>query len=366
MKPKSQIVNLPVYQPGKPIEEVKRELGLEQVIKLASNENPYGSSPAALEAITREMTNISIYPDGSSVELTGVLAKHLGVERNNLIFGCGSDEIIALITRAFFLPGDETIMADQTFSVYKSNADIEGAVSIEVPLKDGTHDLSAMLAQINDKTKAVWVCNPNNPTGTIISEQELTAFMDRVPAHVMVILDEAYYEFVTDEAYPQSIPLIERYPNLVILRTFSKIYGLASLRIGYGIARPEIIDLINRVREPFNTSRFGQVAAKAALLDQDFVQECSKRNATDRDYLQNEFARLGLSYFPSQGNFIMVDLNMPSANAFQSLLKQGIIVRSGFNVYPTYIRVSVGTSEQNRVFVTALENTLAEKAVARP
>ncbi|WP_339186736.1 histidinol-phosphate transaminase [Paenibacillus sp. FSL R5-0490] len=366
MKPKSQIVNLPVYQPGKPIEEVKRELGLEQVIKLASNENPYGSSPAVLEAITREMTNISIYPDGSSVELTGVLAKHLGVERNNLIFGCGSDEIIALITRAFFLPGDETIMADQTFSVYKSNADIEGAVSIEVPLKDGTHDLSAMLAQINDKTKAVWVCNPNNPTGTIISEQELTAFMDRVPAHVMVILDEAYYEFVTDEAYPQSIPLIERYPNLVILRTFSKIYGLASLRIGYGIARPEIIDLINRVREPFNTSRFGQVAAKAALLDQDFVQECSKRNATDRDYLQNEFTRLGLSYFPSQGNFIMVDLNMPSAIAFQSLLKQGIIVRSGFNVYPTYIRVSVGTSEQNRAFVTALENTLAEKAVARP
>ncbi|WP_419889261.1 histidinol-phosphate transaminase [Paenibacillus xylanexedens] len=366
MKPKSQIVNLPVYQPGKPIEEVKRELGLEQVIKLASNENPYGSSPAALEAITREMTNISIYPDGSSVELTGVLAKHLCVERNNLIFGCGSDEIIALITRAFFLPGDETIMADQTFSVYKSNADIEGAVSIEVPLKDGTHDLSAMLAQINDKTKAVWVCNPNNPTGTIISEQELTAFMDRVPAHVMVILDEAYYEFVTDEAYPQSIPLIERYPNLVILRTFSKIYGLASLRIGYGIARPEIIDLINRVREPFNTSRFGQVAAKAALLDQDFVQECSKRNATDRDYLQNEFTRLGLSYFPSQGNFIMVDLNMPSAIAFQSLLKQAIIVRSGFQVYPTYIRVSVGTSEQNRAFVTALENTLAEKAVARP
>ncbi|MGN7413640.1 histidinol-phosphate transaminase [Paenibacillus sp. SAF-068] len=366
MKPKSQIVNLPVYQPGKPIEEVKRELGLEQVIKLASNENPYGSSPAALEAITREMSNISIYPDGSSVELTGVLAKHLGVERNNLIFGCGSDEIIALITRAFFLPGDETIMADQTFSVYKSNADIEGAVTIEVPLKDGTHDLSAMLAQISDKTKAVWVCNPNNPTGTIISEQELTAFMDRVPAHVMVILDEAYYEFVTDEAYPQSISLIERYPNLVILRTFSKIYGLASLRIGYGIARPEIIDLINRVREPFNTSRFGQVAATAALLDQDFVQECSKRNATDRDYLQNEFSRLGLSYFPSQGNFIMVDLKMPSATAFQSLLKQGIIVRPGFNVYPTYIRVSVGTSEQNRAFVTALENTLAEKAVARP
>lgn len=366
MKPKSQIVNLPVYKPGKPIEEVKRELGLEQVIKLASNENPYGSSPAALEAITKELVNVSIYPDGSSTELTEVLAKHLGVKRDNLIFGCGSDEIIALITRAFFLPGDENIMADQTFSVYKSNAEIEGAVSIEVPLKDGTHDLTSMLAQINDKTKAVWVCNPNNPTGTIISEQELTAFLDRVPSHVMVVLDEAYYEFVTDEAYPQSVPMIERYPNLVILRTFSKIYGLASLRIGYGIARPEVIDLINRVREPFNTSRFGQAAAKAALEDQAFVQECAERNAVERAYLQNEFTRLELPFFPSQGNFIMVDLDMPSATAFQSLLKQGIIVRPGFHVYPTYIRVSVGTSEQNRAFVTALKNTLAEKAVARP
>lgn len=366
MKPKSQIVNLPVYQPGKPIEEVKRELGLEQVIKLASNENPYGSSPAALEAITREVVNVSIYPDGSAAELTGVLADHLGVKRNNLIFGCGSDEIIALITRAFFLPGDETIMADQTFSVYKSNADIEGAVSIEVPLKDGTHDLTSMLAQINDKTKVVWVCNPNNPTGTIISEQELTAFMDRVPSHVMVVLDEAYYEFVTDQAYPQSIALLDRYPNLVILRTFSKIYGLASLRIGYGIASPQIIDLINRVREPFNTSRFGQVAATAAIRDQAFVKECAERNTQEREFLQSEFSRLGLPYFPSQGNFIMVDLDMPSATAFQSLLKQGIIVRPNFQVYPSYIRVSVGTSEQNRAFIAALENTLAEKAVARP
>ncbi|MGF9699161.1 histidinol-phosphate transaminase [Paenibacillus sp. MABNR03] len=366
MKPKSQIVNLPVYQPGKPIEEVKRELGLEQVIKLASNENPYGSSPAVLEAITRELANVSLYPDGSAVELTGVLAKHLGVERSNIIFGCGSDEIIALITRAFFLPGDETVMADQTFSVYKSNADIEGAVTIEVPLKDGTHDLSSMLAQINDRTKVVWVCNPNNPTGTIISEQELTSFMDRVPAHVMVVLDEAYYEFVTDADYPQSISLLERYPNLVILRTFSKIYGLASLRIGYGIARPEVIDLINRVREPFNTSRFGQAAATAALLDQKFVQECAEMNASERDFLQNEFTRLGLPYFASQGNFIMVDLDMPSKDAFQSLLKQGIIVRPGFQVYPTYIRVSVGTPEQNRAFVKALENTLAEKAITSP
>lgn len=366
LKPKSQIVNLPVYQPGKPVEEVKRELGLEKVIKLASNENPYGSSPAAIEAIKNEFANISIYPDGSSAELASTLAKHLGVASNHLIFGCGSDEIIALIARAFFLPGDETIMADQTFSVYKSNADIEGAVSIEVPLVDGKHDLEAMLAKINDKTKVVWVCNPNNPTGTIVTDAELTSFLNRVPAHVMVVLDEAYYEFVKDEAYPQSIPMLERYPNLVILRTFSKIYGLASLRIGYGVGRPEVIDMINRVREPFNTSRFGQAAATAALADQAFVQECSALNQTERDFLQGEFTRLGLPYFPSQGNFIMVNLDMPAQEAFQSLLKQGIIVRPGFRLYPTYIRVSVGTPEQNRAFVAALENTLAEKAVARP
>ncbi|MDR0270323.1 histidinol-phosphate transaminase [Paenibacillus sp.] len=361
MKPKSQIVNIPVYQPGKPIEDVKRELGLDEVIKLASNENPYGPSPKAKEAILKEMENLSIYPDGGALELTADLADFLGVNTNQIIFGCGSDEIIALITRAFFVPGDETIMADQTFSVYKSNADIEGAVSIEVPLVDGKHDLDAMLAKVTGRTKIIWICNPNNPTGTILSEQELTSFIDKVPADVMVILDEAYFEFVTDSSYPNGMLYLNKYPNVVILRTFSKIYGLASLRIGYAVGRPEVIKLINQVREPFNTTRVAQAAAKAALKDQEYVSTCREANRAGIVYIQKEFDRLGLKYFPGHGNFIMVDVRKPAVEVFDSLLRKGIIVRAGHSKYPTFIRVSVGTEEQNKAFIHALEQVLNEE-----
>ncbi|GGF75070.1 histidinol-phosphate aminotransferase [Paenibacillus albidus] len=363
MNPKPNIVDLPVYKPGKPIEEVKKELGLEEVIKLASNENPYGASPSAKAAIVAELENLSLYPDGAAAELTSALASHLGVKSENIIFGCGSDEIIALITRAFFLPGDETIMADQTFSVYKSNADIESAVSIEVPLVEGTHDLDGMLARITDRTKVIWICNPNNPTGTIVPEQALITFLDSVPANVMVVLDEAYCEYVTDLTYSDGIKLLERYPNLVVLRTFSKIYGLAALRIGYGVASPQIITLINQVREPFNTSRLAQAAALAALKDQAYVQECRRLNSAGIVQLQDEFKRLGLKSFPAHGNFIMVDVRKPGTEVFDALLRKGVIVRAGHRLYPTYIRVTVGSAEQNRAFVAALEQTLAEQGV---
>ncbi|MDN4067507.1 histidinol-phosphate transaminase [Paenibacillus vini] len=359
MLPKPQIVNLPVYQPGKPIEEVKRELGLEEVIKLASNENPYGCSPKARAAIETELSNLSLYPDGSAAELTEVLAGHHGVNRDQIIFGCGSDEIIALITRAFFLPGDETIMADSTFSVYKSNADIEGAVSLEVPLQNGTHDLQAMLGEIGEKTKAVWICNPNNPTGTIVSNAELISFLDQVPANVLVVLDEAYAEYVTDPDYSNGIKLLSQYPNLIVLRTFSKIYGLASLRIGYGVGQPNVIKLINQVREPFNTSRIGQAAAKASVTDHAFVSECREKNREGIEYLYKQFDRMQLSYFPAHGNFIMVDVKSPAVEMFQSLLKLGIIVRSGFGKYPNHIRVTVGSAEQNAKFIAALEQVLS-------
>lgn len=363
MKPKPHVVNLPVYKPGKPIEEVKRELGLENVIKLASNENPYGTSPAAKAAITAELDQMFLYPDGAAAELSAALARHLGVKGENLIFGCGSDEVIALIARAFFLPGDETVMADQTFSVYKSNADIEGAVSIEVPLKDGVHDLEAMLAAITPRTKIVWVCNPNNPTGTIVSDAALTAFLDAVPAGCMVVLDEAYAEYVTDLSYSDGIKLLERYPNLVVLRTFSKIYGLAALRIGYGVGSPEVIKLINQVREPFNTSRLAQAAALAALSDRAFIENCRKLNSLGIAMLQGEFKRLGLHAFPAHGNFILVDVRRPGAEIFEGLLKRGIIVRPGFGKYPTCIRVTVGSEEQNRAFINALEQVLNELGV---
>ncbi|HEY2492577.1 MAG TPA: histidinol-phosphate transaminase [Paenibacillus sp.] len=358
MQPKSSIVNLPVYQPGKPVEEVKKEFGLSDVVKLASNENPYGSSPKVKDAILAELDNISIYPDGSSASLTSALAERLGVNTNQIIFGCGSDEIIALITRAFFVSGDETIMADQTFSVYKSNADIEGAISIEVPLKNGTHDLDAMLAASTERTKIIWICNPNNPTGTIVTEQALIAFLDAVPSHIMVVLDEAYCEFVTDNTFPNSLNILSKYSNLVILRTFSKIYGLASLRIGYGVGHPEVIKLINQVREPFNTSRIGQAAAKVALEDQDYVKYCREHNTQGISYLQGEFDRIGLEYFPAHGNFIMVKVGKPGLEVFQALLQLGVIVRAGHQRYPEYIRVSVGTQEQNVVFINALEQVL--------
>lgn len=359
MLPKPHIVNLPVYQPGKPIEDVKRELGLSEVIKLASNENPFGCSPRVQAVLAEEIANISLYPDGSAVELTGTLAEYHRVNANQIIFGCGSDEIIALIARAFFLPGDESIMADQTFSVYKSNADIEGAKSIEVPLKNGTHDLEGMLQAIGPKTKIVWICNPNNPTGTIVHDSELISFLDRVPEQVLVVLDEAYAEYVADSTYSDGISLLEKYPNLIVLRTFSKIYGLASLRIGYGVGQPGVIKLINQVREPFNTSRFAQAAAKVSLEDHEFVSDCKARNLEGIQYLNEQFDRLGLEYFPAHGNFIMVNVKQKATDMFQSLLRLGIIVRAGFPVYPNHIRVTVGSAQQNTKFITALEQALS-------
>jgi histidinol-phosphate aminotransferase len=364
MQPKQTIIHLPVYQPGKPMEEVKRELGLTEVIKLASNENPFGSSPKAKAAIEAELGNISLYPDGGSVDLTAIVAKHLGVENNQLIFGAGSDEIILMLARAFLVQGDENVMASHTFPQYKHNAEIEGAVSIEVPLKDGAHDLDAMLAAINERTKIVWICNPNNPTGTMSTHQEISSFLAKVPSHVLVVLDEAYCEYNTSGQYPDTFALLKQYKNVIALRTFSKIYGLASLRIGYGIGHPEVIRSINQVREPFNTTRFAQAAAAAAIQDQSFIESCRDANKLGLAYLNEHFTRLGLHAFPAHGNFIMVDVNQPAGLVFDSLLRKGIIVRGGHMLgFPTSIRVTVGSQEQNEKFITALEQVLAEMAV---
>ncbi|CAI6080952.1 histidinol-phosphate transaminase [Cohnella sp. JJ-181] len=363
MQPKPNIVDLPVYQPGKPIEEVKRELGLTEVIKLASNENPFGSSPLAADAIRRELEQISIYPDGAAVELTNAIAKRTGVNPDQIIFGAGSDEIILMIARAYLQPGDETVMARETFPQYKHNVTIENGVSVEVPLADGKHDLPAMLAEVNDRTKIVWICNPNNPTGTIVSDAELTAFLDQVPDRVLVVLDEAYCEYVEDPSYSDGLALLKRYPNLVLLRTFSKIYGLASLRIGYGIGAPGLIRSINQVREPFNTSRFAQAAALASLNDDAFLERCRTANREGLSYLRAAFDRLGLAYFPAHGNFIMVDVKRPSLEVFDALLRQGVIIRAGQRGYPTRIRITVGSAEQNAKIVSALEAVLQEIGV---
>ncbi|MBD0380576.1 histidinol-phosphate transaminase [Paenibacillus sedimenti] len=364
MQPKQTIVHLPVYQPGKPIEEVKRELGLKEVIKLASNENPFGSSPKARAAIEDELSNISLYPDGGAVELTAAVANHLDVQTNQIIFGAGSDEVILMLARAFLVQGDETVMATHTFPQYKHNCEIEGAISIEVPLRDGTHDLDAMLAAITDKTKIVWICNPNNPTGTMNTDAEIKTFLAKVPAHVLVVLDEAYCEYNTTGEYPNSIELIGQYRNVIALRTFSKIYGLASLRIGYGVGHPDVIRSINQVREPFNTTRFAQAAAVAAIKDQDFINSCREANTAGLQYLTEQFDKLGLTAFPAHGNFIMVNVGRPAGAVFDGLLRKGIIVRGGHQLdFPTSIRVTIGNREQNEKFIAALTAVLADVAV---
>lgn len=366
MQPKKNIVHLPVYQPGKPIDEVKRELGLSEVIKLASNENPFGTSPKAKEAIASLLDLTSIYPDGGAVDLTAGVAAHLGVEPNQVIFGAGSDEVILMICRAFLVPGDEMITAWPTFPQYKHNAEIEGAVTIEVPVDaQGKHDLAAMLTKISDKTKIVWICNPNNPTGTMNTESEIREFLKSVPPHVLVVLDEAYAEYNVSGKYPDGVALLKEYGNIVLLRTFSKIYGLASLRVGYGVGRADVIRSINQVREPFNTSSFGQKAALAALQDQGFIEFCREANAKGIKQLWAKFDELELPYFDAHGNFVMVDVKRPGGVVFQELLKKGIIVRHDPAWgYPTMIRVTVGSEEQNRKFLEALEQVLGEVAVS--
>jgi histidinol-phosphate aminotransferase len=363
MQPKPNVVHLPVYQPGKPVEDVKRELGLTEIIKLASNENPYGASPKAKEAVVREIENTSIYPDGAAVELTAAVARHHGVNPDQVIFGAGSDEIIMMIARAFLRPGDETVMAASTFPQYKHNAQIENAVIFEVPLKNGTHDLPGMLDKVTDKTRIVWICNPNNPTGTIVNKDELEDFLNKVPSSVMVVLDEAYCEYIDDPSFPDGLQVMKSYANVVVLRTFSKIYGLASLRIGYGIGKPEIIRAINQVREPFNTTRFGQVAALAALEDQAFVNDCRRSNKDGIRMLKDAFDRLALESFPAYGNFIMVDVRRPATEVYDELLRKGIIVRAGHKGYPNHLRITIGSPEQNAKVISALESVLQEAKV---
>ncbi len=366
MQPKQNIVHLPVYQPGKPIDEVKRELGLMEVIKLASNENPFGCSSKAKEAISGMLDQISIYPDGGAVELTNAVAGKLGVQPNQIIFGLGSDEVILMIARAFLTPEDETITAYPTFPQYKHNAEVEGAKVIEVPVDaNGKHDLQAMLGKINSRTKIVWVCNPNNPTGTMLNEAEITAFLEAVPKNVMVVLDEAYAEYNVSGQYPDSVKLLEKHKNVVVLRTFSKIYGLASLRIGYGVGHPDVVRSINQVREPFNTTSFAQKAALAAVNDEAFIASCREANAQGIRKLTAKFAEMGLSCFDAHGNFIMVDVKRDGSAVFQGLLRRGIIVRHDPSWgYPTMIRVTVGSEEQNNKFLGALEQVLSEVAVS--
>lgn len=346
------------YEPGKPIEEVEREYGISGSVKLASNENPLGPSPRALAVLRERLPELHLYPDGDCFYLNRALARKLGVEPDRLIFGNGSNEIIELAARTFMRPGDEAVMAEQAFVVYELIVQAVGGKRKTVPLKNFTHDLAAMADAVTPQTRLVFLANPNNPTGTIYRRRDWEAFLERISPDVLVIVDEAYFEYVEEADYPNSLDYHARHPAILTLRTFSKLYGLAGLRIGYGIGAKDVIALMQRVRQPFNVNAPAQWAALAALDDSEHVQRSLGVNQQGVKYLQTEFARLGLSYVPSQANFILVRVGN-GHEVFQRLLQQGVIVRPmvGYK-FPEHVRVTVGTMAQNQKLIGALERLI--------
>lgn len=350
------IMKIKSYQPGKPIEEVKRELGLKTVAKLASNENPLGPSNKAIEAIKKYAGKVNIYPDGGGYYLKRALVEKLGLEEEKIILGNGSDEIISLITRVFLQKGEEAIMGDPSFLMYKIDTQLSQARIIPIPLNDFRLNLPAMAKAITPKTKLIFISNPNNPTGTIVEEKEVRIFLKDLSPQIIVIFDEAYFEYVEDENYPQTINLLNGGNNIVILRTFSKIYGLAGLRVGYGISQPQIIKILNRARPPFNVNSLAQVAALASLKDQDQIIRSKKLIKEEKEYLYSKLDKMKLSYIPTQANFILIKLGIKAPYIEKKLLQDGIIIR-GMKAYnlTQYIRLTIGTREQNEKFIRALD-----------
>ncbi|QKY69202.1 histidinol-phosphate transaminase [Lentibacillus sp. CBA3610] len=343
MKSKHILKDMTPYQPGKQTKEVKKEYGLNRIVKLASNENPFGYSREVEDCFSNHNMTLNIYPDGYTAELRNVLAKKLNVYENQLIFGNGTDEIVQLIGRAFLYPGVNTVVATPTFPQYKHNALVEGADVKEVPTVNGYHDLPGMLEAIDDKTNVVWLCSPNNPTGCLIPRDDFYTFMEKCPDDVLVVLDEAYFEYVDDQLHPNILENMQHYKNLVVLRTFSKAYGLAGLRIGYGIADNELITRLDVVRGPFNTSSIAQNAAMVALNDDAFIRESISRNNIVKQSFKAFLDSLGWHYFDSQTNFLLVSTPISGQDAFQYLLENGFIVRPGEGLgAPETIRVTIG------------------------
>jgi histidinol-phosphate aminotransferase len=346
------------YEPGKPIEEVEREYGIGNSVKLASNENPLGPSPKAVAAMRAKLDQLNLYPDGDCFYLKQGLARKLGVAPETLIFGNGSNEIIELAARTFLRPGDEAVMAEQAFVVYQLIVQAVGAQSRAVPLKNFTHDLPALAEAVTPRTRMIFLANPNNPTGTIYRREEWERFLCNVSREVLLIVDEAYFEYVADADYPDSLRYHTNDRAMITLRTFSKLYGLAGLRIGYGIASRDLISLMQRVRQPFNVNAAAQWGALAALDDADHIQRSLDVNRQGLKFLQSELTRLGLEFVASQANFVLVRVGK-GQEVFQQLLKQGVIVRpmAGYR-FPEHVRVTVGTMEENQKFIQTLERVI--------
>lgn len=348
------------YVPGKPIEELAREYGLAEdaIVKLASNENPRGPSPKAREAVMAACTGITRYPDGNGFALKSALAARLGVGMDQIVLGNGSNDVLELATQAFLRPGDEAVYSQHAFAVYPLATQARGATGIEVPARDYGHDLGAMARAVTLRTRILFVANPNNPTGTWIPSGEVKAFLAAVPRDRLVVLDEAYDEYLAPEQRSASVAWIAEHPNLVVSRTFSKAYGLAGLRIGFGLMDAAVADMLNRVRQPFNVSSVAQAAALAALADTEYVDESARLNRDGMAQLATALDAMGVAYVPSHANFLLVHVG-DGARIYERLLRQGVIVRPVASYgLPHHVRVTVGLPEENRRFLAALESAL--------
>jgi histidinol-phosphate aminotransferase len=358
--PKSNLAAIATYKPGRPIEEVARELGLTgDIIKLASNENPIGPSPMAVQAVIKALSDSQLYPDDNCYYLKQELAQRLEISPEELVVGNGSVEILPWITLAYINPEENAVVSAGAFIWFKIAVGQSGGHLIEVPMRDGTHDLEAMADAVNDKTKVVFVANPNNPTGTIVSADEVDRFMSRVPPHVLVVMDEAYYEYIKADNYPKSFKYFREGRNIIILRTFSKIYGLAGIRLGHGITQKTIAQNLMKMRISFNANRLAQVAGLAAIDDIQHVHDSIETNEAGKAFLYKEYDRLGLRYYPTFANFIFVDFDQDSRVIFEGLQRRGVIARTikeyGF---PNALRITIGTPDQNRRLIRAIEEVL--------
>jgi histidinol-phosphate aminotransferase len=355
---RKNVLDFQPYLPGKPIEEVKRELGLTRVDKLASNENPLGPSPRAVSAMKRFLNKVNLYPDGSGFYLKKVLAKKLKVKSENIILGSGTDEIIEIIGKTFLNPIDEIVVSEHAFIRYEMAAELMGCQVKKAPMKNFTHDLEAMKKAITRMTKIVFIANPNNPTGTYVTKEEVEKFMKGLPEDIMVVFDEAYREYVTRKDYPETLPYVKQGRMVIVLRTFSKIYGLAGLRIGYGTGKSGLIEFMERIRPPFNTNSLAQIAALASLSDETHLKRSRRLVNDERKYLEKNLEKMGIEFIPSVANHILLKVGN-GQNVFERLLKKGIIVRPMAEYdLPEFIRVTVGLPQQNRRFINALKEVI--------
>ncbi|HDL5699427.1 TPA: histidinol-phosphate transaminase [Mannheimia haemolytica] len=349
------VKSLSPYQAGKPIEELERELGIQNIIKLASNENPFGFPESAKKAILNQLDDLTRYPDSNGFELKTTIAQKFGVQANQITLGNGSNDLLELFAHTFAGEQDEIIYSQYAFIVYPLVTKAINAVAREIPAKNWGHNLDAFLAAITEKTKLIFIANPNNPTGNFLTQAEIEGFLAKVPTNVIVVLDEAYTEFTASQERVDSFGLLAKYPNLIVSRSLSKAYGLAGLRIGYAVSNPEIADLLNRVRQPFNCNSLALASAIAVMNDDEFVKKVAENNRLEMARYEAFCQANGLEYIPSKGNFITIDFKRPAAPIYEALLREGVIVRpiAGYGM-PNHLRISIGLPQENERFFTAL------------